>query len=321
MTRNVLITSAFFARVLAEHEPTLQQHGFVVRVVTGAERLDESALLAVVPDVEGVICGDDPFTARVMDAAPRLRVISKWGTGVDSIDLHAARARGIRVFNSPGAFTEPVADTAFAFILAFARRVVESDRAVRRGNWPKLQGHALAEATLGIVGFGASGAAVARRGLAFGMRVIACDARPISDKIQEAGAVPATFEDVIAGSDYVSLHCDLNASTRHLINEDILARMRPGAVLINTARGPIIDESALARALESGALRGAGLDVFEIEPLPTDSALRRLDNVLLSPHNANSSPGAYDRVHRESLRNLLVGLGIEKDLGQVVPLA
>jgi D-3-phosphoglycerate dehydrogenase len=243
--------------------------------------------------------------------APRLKVISKWGTGIDSIDQQAAAQLGITIARTPNAFTLPVADTVFGYLLTFVRKLPWMDRAMKQAIWDKIPGRSLSECTLGVIGIGNIGKVVLRRARAFGMHLLGNDIIEIApDFVRENEVELTTLEDLLMRSDFVSLHCDLNPTSYHLINRAALARMRPAAFLINTARGPIVDEQALIEALQSNTIAGAALDVFEVEPLPHDSPLLKMDNVLLAPHNANSSPAAWERVHRNTLRNLLLGLDL-----------
>jgi D-3-phosphoglycerate dehydrogenase len=279
------------------------------------ERLEEEDLLAYAGQFDGALCGDDRFSARVLEAcSPRLKVISKWGTGIDSIDRAAATRLGIQVCNTPNAFTLPVADTVMGYILAFARQLPWMDRALKSGGWEKLLARSLSECTLGVIGVGNIGKAVLRRARAFGMKLLGNDIVPIApDFIAEFGVEMTTLRDLLERSDFVSLNCDLNPTSYHLINAETLGWMKPTAVLINTARGPVVDEPALIEALRSGRIAGAALDVFEVEPLPLDSPLRRMENVLLAAHNANASPAAWERVHWNTLRNLFAGLELPTD--------
>jgi D-3-phosphoglycerate dehydrogenase len=270
------------------------------------ERLEEQDLLKIIADIDGVVCGDDRFTARVMDAAGRLKVLSKWGTGIDSIDQQAATERGIAIRNIPNAFSEPVGDSVLGWMLTFARRIAEQTDLMRAGGWEKLPGHALNEKTLGIVGLGNCGKAVARRAQAFGMQVLASDiVEPDADFVRQYGIRMMSTDEVLKQSDYVSVNCDLNPSSLHIINEVSIALMKPDAVLINAARGPLVKESALIAALQDKRLYGAALDVFEDEPLAPDSPLRSMPNVLMAAHNANSSPAAWERVHERAINNML----------------
>lgn len=311
MTYRVLVSAPYAMPVIDRYRRELEARGCEVVVAEVRERLDEEELLALVGDIDGIICGDDRLTARVLEQAPRLKVISKWGTGIDSIDREAARARGVAVCNTPNAFSEPVADTALAFMLHFSRRLAEMDRDIRAGRWNKPELFALREKTLGIVGVGNCGKAVARRAAAFGMTLLGNDPVPMPPEfLRETGIAMAPLDELLGRADFVTLHPDLNPTSRRLIDARTLALMRPTAFLVNTSRGPVVDEAALAAALGAGRLAGAGLDVFEDEPLPADSPLRRLGTCLLAPHNANSSPAAKERVHRNTIKNLLSGLGI-----------
>jgi D-3-phosphoglycerate dehydrogenase len=292
--------------------PIFARHAIELITPQVSERMDEAELLHYAGQFDGAICGDDQYTARVLEAcSPRLKIISKWGTGVDSIDAQACARLGIHLARTPNAFTLPVADSVMGYILAFARHQPWMDAAMRRGEWGKPPGRALHECTLGIVGVGAIGKAVARRARAFSMVVLGNDIVEIDHVfVSETGIQMVALETLLAESDFISINCDLNPTSLHLIDSRALSLMRRGAVLINTARGPIVDEQALISALQSGLIGGAALDVFEAEPLPGDSGLRRLDNVLLAPHNANSSAAAWERVHLNTIRNLLEGLGL-----------
>jgi D-3-phosphoglycerate dehydrogenase len=270
------------------------------------ERLSEEELLEVVADIDGIICGDDRITERVLDAAPRLKVISKWGTGIDSIDSEAAARRGISVCRTRNAFSEPVADTVLGYMLTFARKVTLLDRDIRQGRWEKPRLMALGECVLGVVGVGDCGKAVVRRAVSFGMRVLGNDIVKLSDDFVSAtGLEVVSLEKLLASADFVSLHTDLNETSYHLIGKAQLEQMKTDAYLINTSRGPAVNEPELIEALQQRRIAGAAMDVFEDEPLPADSPLRDLDNCLLAPHTANSSPMAWDRVHESTVRNLL----------------
>jgi D-3-phosphoglycerate dehydrogenase len=308
----VFLSAPYMIPVWDRFAPLLAAAGVEVIVAQVRERLEEAELLAYAGRIDGALCGDDRFSARVLEAAaPRLKVIAKWGTGIDSIDRAAAARLGVQVFNTPDAFTDAVADSVLGYIQAFARQVVPADRAMKSGEWHKLPGRALHECTLGVIGVGRIGRAVLRRAGTFGMRRLGNDILAIPDEVTEAlGVQMLDLPALLAASDFVSVNCDLNPTSHHLIDGAALAQMRPGAVLVNTARGPIVDEPALVEALQAGRLGGAALDVFEDEPLPADSPLRRMDNVLLAPHNANASPAAWERVHHNTLRLLLGGLGL-----------
>ena len=309
----VLFSAPYMIPVLDRFRPVFDKHGIDLIVPELRERQDERTLRALAGTFDGAICGDDLFTARVLEAcAPRLKVISKWGTGFDSIDAQACTRLGIQLFRTPNAFTTPVADSVMGYLLAFARLLPWMDREMKAGEWRKLPGRALSECTLGIIGVGNIGKAVTRRARAFGMPVLGTDIVEIDHAfVGETGIEMTTLEDLLARSDFITLNCDLNPTSRGLISPRVLSGVKQGAVLINTARGAIVDEAALVAALESGRLAGAAMDVFEEEPLPAGSRLLTLPNVLLAPHNANSSPQAWERVHHATIRSLFAGLGVQ----------
>lgn len=311
----VLITAPYMLPFIDRFRPVFDHYGLELIIVNVEERLTEEDVLSYAGQFDGTICGDDYYTARAIEACiPRLKAISKWGTGIDSIDSQAAARLGVQVFRVPNAFTLPVADTTLGCILAFARQQPWMDRSMKSGQWDKIPGRSLSESTLGVVGVGRIGKAVIRRARAFGMQILGVDIVEIAhDFILENGVEMTSLEDLLARSDFVSLNCDLNSTSYHLINARTLALMKPSSVLVNVARGLVIDEPALIEALGNGTIAGAALDVYETEPLPLDSPLRKMENVLLAPHNANSSPTAWERVHWRTIRNLLTGLGIEID--------
>ena len=313
MTKKILLAAPYMIPFADRFIPVLESYGLEVIIPEVEERMEEADLLEYAGQFDGTICGDDRYTATVIEAcAPRLKVISKWGTGIDSLDTEACSRYGVQIGRTPNAFTTPVADTVLGYMLAFARRQPWMDKAMKAGEWKKISGFTLNEATLGVIGVGNIGKAVTRRAKAFGMKVYGTD---IVDHVflSESGIEMTTLDILLANSDFVSVNCDLNLTSEHLINAATLAQMKETAVLINSARGPIVDEKALIDALQAKKIAGAALDVFEVEPLPTDSPLKQMDNVMLAPHNSNSSPAAWERVHWNTIKNLLVGLGIEQD--------
>jgi D-3-phosphoglycerate dehydrogenase len=309
MTWKVLVSAPYFLPVIENWRERLAKEGVELIAAKVNERLSEEELLKVVDGIDGIICGDDRITGRVLEAAPRLKVISKWGTGIDSIDSKAAAARGISVCRTRNAFSEPVADSTLGYMLTFARRMTALDQEIREGRWEKPQLMALGECVLGVVGVGDCGKAVVRRAVSFGMRVLGNDIVELpADFVSGTGLEVVTLEKLLATADFITLHTDLNETSFHLISKSQLEQMKPSAYLINTSRGPVVDEPALIQALQQRHIAGAALDVFEEEPLPADSPLRVLDTCLLAPHTANSSPKAWDSVHENTVRNLLEGL-------------
>ena len=308
----ILFSAPYMIPFLDRFRPVFDKFNLDLIVPEVEERLEEDDLLNYAGQFDGVICGDDCFSERVIQAcSPRLKVISKWGTGIDSIDLDACDEYGIIVGNTPNAFTEPVADSVLGYILTFARQIPWMDQVMKEGSWKKPPGRSLSECTLGVIGIGSIGKAVLRRAKPFQMTLLGNDIREIeADFVNDIGVELVPLEVLLSRADFVSVNCDLNPTSHHLINANALSKMKPEAVLINTARGPIVAEDALVKALEGDRIAGAALDVYEEEPLPADSPLRNLENVLLAPHNANSSPTAWEHVHWNTIRNLLDGLGI-----------
>jgi len=257
----------------------------------------------------------DRIDAEVMDAAgPGLKVISNYAVGLDNVDLPEAARRGIPVGHTPGVLTESTADLTFALLLAAARRLPEGERAVKGGDWLTwepawLLGRDVAGATLGIVGHGRIGRAVAQRARGFRMRVLACGRGPIA---APGDVEPVTFHELLARADFVSLHAPLTDATRFLIDEGALRRMKRGAILINTARGGLVDQDALRRALESGHLAAAALDVTVPEPLPPDHPLLQLPTCLVVPHVGSATIETRNRMAEIAARNVLAGLRGER---------
>ncbi|MHB8779517.1 MAG: phosphoglycerate dehydrogenase [Anaerolineales bacterium] len=309
----ILMTAPYMIPFLDRFKPVFAKYGMDLIVPEVKERMEEDDLLQYAGQFDGAICGDDRYTARVLEAcAPRLKIISKWGTGVDSIDASACSRLNIILARTPNAFTIPVTDTVLGYMLAFARRGPWMDAAMKRGEWQKIPGKTLSECVLGVIGIGNIGRAVTRRARAFGMKVLGTDIIDIDHVfISESGIHITDLDSLLTDSDFVSVNCDLNPTSYHLINAETLAKMKSTAILINTARGPIVDENALVAALSSGQVGGAALDVFELEPLPKDSPLLEMDNVMLAPHNSNSSPTAWERIHWNTIKNLVEGLGME----------
>ena len=309
MKWRVLVSAPYFIPVIEDYRERLKGEGVELIAAKVTERLSEEELLEVIGDIDGIICGDDRITRRVLDAAPCLKAISKWGTGIDSIDSEAAAQRGIPVYRTPNAFSEPVADTVLGYMLIFARKLPLMDQEIRSERWQKPHLVSLGECTLGIIGVGDCGKAVARRAMAFGMRILGNDIVDMPEAfVAQSGIEMVALDLLLTEADFISLNPDLNPTSHHLISVPQLKMMKPGAYLINASRGPVVDEPALIAALQENLIAGAALDVFEEEPLPLDSPLRRLGNCLLAPHNANSSPAAWKRVHENTVRNLLEGL-------------
>jgi glyoxylate reductase len=278
-------------------------------------------LIARAPELEGLLSLlTDPVDAGLIEAAPRLRAISNYAVGVDNVDLEAAGARGIPVGNTPDVLTDTTADLAVALMLGISRHLVEGDAYVRRGEWRTWQtglllGHDLHGSTVGIVGFGRIGRAVARRLEGFG-----CEILHTSRAVREGAGSARTgairdqgvpLEELLDRSDFVTLHSPLTPETRGLIGDEALARMKPTAYLVNTARGPIVDSGALGRALHAGRIAGAALDVTDPEPLPGDHPLLGAPNLLVLPHLGSATEATRARMADMAVDNLLAGLAGE----------
>lgn len=315
----ILLSAPYLIPFLDRFRPVFTRHGIDLIVPEVHERLEEDDILQYAGQFDGAICGDDRYTPRVLEAcAPRLKVISKWGTGVDSIDQPSCARLGIKLGRTPNAFTTPVADSVLGYMLAFARRQPWMDREMKAGKWDKLPGRTLSECTLGIIGVGNIGKAVARRARAFGMTVLGYDIVDIDHVFLTETSVQMTnLEYLLSNSDFISLNADLTPSSHHIINAQTLAHVKPTAIIINAARGPMVKEADLIAALQAGKIGGAALDVFEVEPLPLDSPLLKMDNVMLAPHNTNSSATAWERVHWSTIKNLVEGLGLVFDNADV----
>ncbi|MFA5027626.1 MAG: phosphoglycerate dehydrogenase, partial [Candidatus Methylomirabilota bacterium] len=300
----VLITTIFLKPGDAV-DRRLREAGFeTVHVPLTGTRTEEE-LIALLDGISGAIVSVDPFTARVLAAAPRLKVICRTGVGYDAVDVPAATRHGVIVANTPGVNRHAVADLALALILCCARRLPENLAEVRGGGWIRHEGVDLEGKCLGIVGLGTIGKEVARRARAFGMEILAHDVAEDRAFAAAHGVAYVSLEMLLRQGDFVSLHCFLSAQSRHLINAERLGWMKPTACLINTARGGLVDTAALAAALEAGRLAGAGLDVVEEEPLPADSPLRRLPRVYLTPHAGGATADARERSGAAAAENLL----------------
>jgi D-3-phosphoglycerate dehydrogenase / 2-oxoglutarate reductase len=294
----VAVTARSFRQVPGEHQELLRAAGLPVRFAEADRPLDEEELIELVRGCWGLIVGVDPVTAAVLDAGP-LQVVVRFGSGTDNIDLEAARRRRVRVAATPGANARSVAELAIGLLLALARHLVLHDREVRSGSWSRHTGIELAGRRLGVVGYGAVGRQVAGIARALGMEVVATD--PV---VREADVPLVGLETLLASSDAVTLHAPLADDTRGMIGAAELDRMRPQALLINTSRGGLVDEWALAEALAAGRIRGAAFDTFEREP-PEGSRLLELNNFVASPHAGGATVEAVTRAGIAAVRELL----------------
>jgi D-3-phosphoglycerate dehydrogenase len=278
---------------------------------TKGKPLTEDELIDALKGCDGCIAGLDPYSKRVIESADKLKVISRYGTGIDNVDVATAVDKGISVCRTPGVNSQAVAELAFTLLLCLARQVPMLDRKTREGHWVRSVGVELHKKTLGILGLGAIGKKTARIAAGFSMNVIACDPNIDSGYAFDNGIRPVDFETLLVESDFLSLHLPLKQDTRHIISADAMRSMKKGAIIINTARGGLIDETAACDLIKSGHLDGLGLDVYEEEP-PQNSPLFGLENVVFTPHTAAHTTEATAGMASMSVENLIAALSQEE---------
>ncbi len=281
--------------------------GEVIYNTTG-KPLPSAEVARLLPGVDGYIAGVDGIDAQALGAADRLKVISRYGVGVDNVDLVAARARGIIVTNTPGANSVSVAELALGLMLALARQIPEAVEAVHQGKWPRYAGVSLEGKTIGILGLGAIGRQLARRLAGFDCTILAYDPYADPGFAREHHVELASLEQVVRQADFISLHLPLLPETRSLVNDEFLSRMKVGSYLVNTSRGEVVDEAALLRALQSGHLKGAGLDAFTQEPPAAGNPLLALPQVIATPHLGAQTDGATSNMGWMAMRDCLAVL-------------
>ncbi|MFZ5595840.1 MAG: phosphoglycerate dehydrogenase [Bacillota bacterium] len=305
MNHKVLITSEYFQRYSDAGKEILVCAGFDVMDNPYRRLLTEEDIIPLIGEAEGIICDLEPITAKVIDNAPRLKIISRRGVGVDSVDVKAAKEKGIVVARTQGVVEKPVADLVMSYILAFARRIREHDRSMKRHAWQKELGISLEGKVLGIVGLGNIGREVLKRARAFDMKIIYFNTHPLKkSEEKELGAEFCSFYELLAGSDFITIHVPLNEVTRNLFSEKVIGRMKKTAFLINTARGSIVNEKDLARALKEGVIAGAAIDVFDEEPADS-SPLMEVENAILTPHVATFTRETFIKMDVLAARNIV----------------
>lgn len=303
-TPRILVSNIMMLKERARFDAEIRAMGAEPVWATVHQYLSEEECLAYAGQIDGWLAGDDRISETVLKGfLPRLRGIAKWGTGIDSIDLAAAKRLGVPVMNTPGAFADAVSEVALGYMLMLSRHLASVDRQVRDGLWPKPVGFGLAGRVLGMIGFGAIGQGIAVRAQACKMDVIAYD--PLMAHIgMHNGVRFVALDNLLSASDIVCLACNLTPDNVHLVGAEELKAMKTSAVLVNVARGPLVDESALIEALQTGQIAGAGLDVYESEPVPAGSPLLEMDNVVLGSHNANNLLSAVEYVHANTMKNI-----------------
>jgi len=300
----ILITPRSFASASDKPMKMLTEKGYEIQLNDIGRPYKKEEMLKLIRDVDGIIIGIDELSAEIIEKANALKVISKYGIGLDNIDINMATNNKIIVTNTPTANLDAVADLAFGLILSLARRIPEADKKTKSGAWEKIIGKSVWEKTLGIIGLGKIGRQVVKRAQGFKMNILVFDL--IKDKkfAQKCGIKYVNLEELLQKSDYITIHIPLNDATRDMISYEELEKIKEGAFLINTSRGGIVDEGALYNALRNNKLRGAALDVYNNEP-PRESTLKELDNVIMTPHIGAYTEEAIENMSIQAAQNLI----------------
>lgn len=307
----VLVTCPPMLGMIDEFRPVFEARSVELEAAKVVQTLSEDELCERLPEFDGWIIGDDPASARVLEAGARgrLRAIVKWGVGVDNVDFDAAKRLGLAATNTPGVFGREVADIAVHYVGGLARETFLIDREIRLNNgWPKPRGISLAGRTAGVVGFGDIGRNTACRLGAAEMNVIAFD--PAFKPVDGLDVTNRAWPDGVGECDFLIFTAPLNAHTRHMFNTALLGRLKPGVRVVNVGRGPVVEEAALVKGLEDGIVHSAALDVFEVEPLSAGNPLRRFDRCIFGSHNASNTVDAVRRVSAEAMQHLFGFLGV-----------
>jgi D-3-phosphoglycerate dehydrogenase len=317
--KRILLTTTSFQDTPGGHHRLLADTGW--EIVRARGPLSEAQILELVGDIDAFLCGDDAITRRVLEkAGPRLKIISKYGIGVDKIDVKSATEFAIPVLFTPGVNHTTVAEHTFLLLLALEKNFVYAVDTTRKGEWKRKTGHELLDKTIGIVGLGRIGKEVALRARAFGMHPIGFDLYWDEAFARQHGVRrAATLDELFAAADYVSLHTNLTPETRDMINARSIAKMKPGVIILNCARGEIVHTSDLAAALQSGRVGGYGADVLDQEPPPADHPLLKLPNCIITPHVASRTHESVVRQATAAVKNLVLAMNGDKPLAQVNP--
>jgi D-3-phosphoglycerate dehydrogenase len=314
----ILLTTTSFQDTPGSHHDLLIQTGW--EIIRARGPLNEADTLALVGNVDGYICGDDAITRKVLEKArPKLKVISKYGIGVDKIDVKSCTEFGIPVLFTPGVNHTTVAEHAFLLLLALEKNFLFHTDSTRSGGWKRKTGHELFEKTLGIIGLGRVGKEVVIRARAFGMNVIAFGRSWDKRFATEHNVKKVTLDELLAASDYISLHTNLTPETRDMISAKSFAKMKKGVIILNCARGEIVNTNDMVAALKSGQVAGYGTDVLDKEPPPVDHPLLKLPNVVVTPHVASRTYESVVRQATTAVKNLILAMNGEKPIAQVNP--
>ncbi len=311
MRWKVLVSCPHLQKTIDRYWELFRENDIEIDLPSVTQAFSESALLKIIEKYDGIIAGDDEITAKVLEKGKKLKIISKWGVGIDAIDLKRAEVLGIKVSNTPNVFCDEVADMVMGYIILLARNLHVIDKKLREDDWSaaQIQGVSLRNKTLGVVGVGSIGRGVIERGRAHGMNILGHDIFPIEKSFLEKHAIEEVgLDTLLSTSDFISLNCNLTENNVHMIGEREFGLMKNTAYLINTSRGSLIDENALIDALRNEKIAGAALDVYEKEPLSVKSPLRTLDNCILGAHNGSNTIDAVLRVNDLAITNLIKGL-------------
>jgi len=307
-SKHVLISCRQMQNVFDVFKARFEELGVTYDLPDVVQQLSEEELIPIIGRYDGIVAGDDELTARVLEHATRLKIISKWGVGIDGIDRTAAADRNIQVTNTPGAFGEDVADVAAGYLVMLARQLHRIHNSVSEGEWFKHEGVALRGKTLGIAGYGSIGTAVAQRGRGFGMYRVAHDVDVRA--VERARRDGVDRDELFRASDFLVLCLPASPDTRRIVNRETLALMKPGSFLVNVARGGLVDEESLVEALLTGHIAAAALDVFDVEPLAIDHPLRAFPQCVFGSHNGSNTTDGVLRTSERAVDNLFRGLGV-----------
>ena len=295
--------------VLKDYSSILKNNNILYDKIVKNPSVNEDQLLKVIEKYDGLICSDDEITKKVLDKAVNLKVISKWGTGIDSINKNYAKQKKIKVCNTPNAFSRSVGQLTWAMILSLSRKMMETHKMIQQGDWPKLTGISLEKKNLGIIGLGNVGQTVIKMGVGFDMNILGSDTKSIKKNIlQKLKIKKVSKKELIKKSDVIVLCVDLNKNSYDLISDQEFNNMKKDVILINISRGPVINEKSLIKALKKKKIGGLGIDVFTKEPLNKNNYLVKAKNCILSSHNAFNTSEQVEKVHKNTIMNIVNNL-------------
>ena len=307
--KKILISSYHMNLVLKNYSSILKNNNILYDKIVKNPSVNEDQLLKVIEKYDGLICSDDEITKKVLDKAVNLKVISKWGTGIDSINKNYAKQKKIKVCNTPNAFSRSVGQLTWAMILSLSRKMMETHKMIQQGDWPKLTGISLEKKNLGIIGLGNVGQTVIKMGVGFDMNILGSDTKSIKKNIlQKLKIKKVSKKELIKKSDVIVLCVDLNKNSYDLISDQEFNNMKKDVILINISRGPVINEKSLIKALKKKKIGGLGIDVFTKEPLNKNNYLVKAKNCILSSHNAFNTSEQVEKVHKNTIMNIVNNL-------------